>query len=312
MQPLRYSLVLVVGITFVVFVMGASVLVVTSIYQLSLVDQLLIEAVVALMSGLAVGWLTVGTSPMIREILATFRLLTRLESLSHPLLLRLSLEAPGTYHHSLQVGTLANVAARSIHADTLLARLGGYYHDIGKLTKPEHFIENQPSGINPLNALTPRQAARAIVAHIDDGLALARQYQLPAALVALIAQHTGTTTVRYFLERARAKGKRGVNPDDYRYPGPKPQSREAGIVMLADAIEAKARLLPTVDRASLDRLVDETIREKQAEQQLDLAGFRPADLSTLRLSFTQALATMRHQRIAYPKPTDQSNVAGRP
>ncbi len=300
MQPLRYTVALVALISAIVLALGSGALVVISIYQLPLAGQLLLETVVALLTGLMVSWVTVGTNPMIREILATFRLLTRLESLSHPLLLRLSHEAPGTYHHSLQVGTLANAAARSIGADPLLARLGGYYHDIGKLTKPEYFIENQPSSANPLDALTPRQAARAIIAHIDDGLALAAEHRLPPELVALIAQHTGTTTVRYFLEKARRPGKRNLNEDEFRYPGPKPQTREAGIVMLADAIEAKARLLPDTERKTLKRLVDETIAEKETEDQLELAGFLPGDLPRLREAFTEALATMLHQRIAYP------------
>lgn len=303
MQPLRYSLALVTGISLLVFFLGVGALVVGSIYQLSLVSRLILEFAVALITGLTVSWVTVGTSPIIREILATFRLMTRLESLSHPLLLRLSLEAPGTYHHSLQVGALADTAARSIGADQLLARLGGYYHDIGKLTKPEYFIENQYGGTNPLDSLTPKQAARVIIAHIDDGLALATAYRLPTPLLGLIAQHTGTTTVRYFLERARSHGKRNLNEDEFRYPGPKPQTREAGIVMLADAIEAKARLLPDTDRATLQHLVDETFHEKEKEQQLELAGFQPGDLSRLQTSFTDALATMLHQRIAYPAPT---------
>lgn len=306
MQPLRYTVALVALISAIVLTLGSGAVLLASIYHLHLAGQLALEAIVALITGLIVSWVTVGTNPMIREILATFRLLTRLESLSHPLLLRLSHEAPGTYHHSLQVGTLANAAARSIGADPLLARLGGYYHDIGKLTKPEYFIENQPGRSNPLNDLTPRQAARVVIAHIDDGLALGTQHRLPGELLALIAQHTGTTTVRYFLEKARRAAKRNLNEDEFRYPGPKPQTREAGIVMLADAIEAKARLLPDTERRTLKRLVDETIGEKEAEDQLELAGFLAGDVASLRLAFTDALATMLHQRIAYPTTTDQS------
>ena len=304
MHPFKYTWVLVLLISLVVFSLGSAELIITAIYQLNLASQLALQAVSALITGLIVGWVAIGTSPLIRQMLATFRLFTRLESLTHPLLLRLSHEAPGTYHHSLQVGTLANAAARAIGADPLLARLGGYYHDIGKLTQPAYFIENQRGNDNPLDALTPREAARAIIAHIDDGLALGAQHHLPAELLALIAQHTGTTTVRYFLEKARGAGKRTVNPETFRYPGPKPQTREAGIVMLADVIEAKVRLLTNSDDRTLRQLVDETISEKFEDGQLELAGFYSNDLPLLRIAFVAALGTMLHQRIAYPVATN--------
>lgn len=306
-KPLRYTFVLVALLALTVFAVTALVTILAEIYRLSLSQQLAVNALTSVGLAIAIAWLTLGTSPMLKDILATFRTLSRLESLSHPLLLRLSREAPGTYHHSLQVGTLANHAAHAIGADALLARLGGYYHDVGKLTQPTYFIENQQGGENSLTIMSPRQAAKVIIAHIDDGLALAKEYKLPAELVAFIPQHTGTTTVRYFLEKAKQRGKRNWHEDQFRYPGPKPQTREAGIVMLADSIEAKARLLRDPDRPALERLVADTLADKTESGQLDLAGFVRGDFDKLRASFADTLATMMHQRIAYPTDEQEYN-----
>jgi putative nucleotidyltransferase with HDIG domain len=303
LNPFRYTVVivcLVAGGTFALTLVAAAV---ADIYQFGSAGRTGVFAVAAIVTGALVSWSLAGLSPVVKELLVTYRTLSRLESLSNPLLVRLSTEAPGTYHHSLQVGSLANEAARSIGADQLLARLGGYYHDIGKLADPLAFIENQHTD-NPLNQLAPTAAAERIIEHIDDGLALARAAHLPAALVAFVPQHTGTTIVRYFYELARQESRRPVNEDRFRYPGPKPLSREAGIVMLADTIEAKARLLREPSVKTISQLVDDAFADKLRDGQLDLAGFQPTDLPTLRRTFIQSLTTMLHRRIPYPTPSD--------
>ena len=287
----------------VVFVVMGTFSALAEVYHASLTDRLLLEALGAVVITLSISWFTIGTTPVVRDVLSTFRAMTRLESLSHPLLLRLSREAPGTFHHSVQVGSLASNAAHAIGADPLLARLGGYYHDIGKLTNPLCFIENQQRCENPLDRLSPKKAAAIIIAHIDDGLKLAVEYQLPNEVIAFIPQHMGTGTVRYFHEKAKQAGKINIAVHDYQYPGPKPLTREAGIVMIADAIEAKMRLLHRPTHRELAELVRATITEKQHDEQLDLAGFSGNDLRTLESSFTSSLETMHHQRIAYPPAT---------
>jgi|GEM_PF-6051881 len=249
-----------------------------------------------------VTWNTLRVSPVIVDTIRRGRQTARLESLTHPLLLRLSQEAPGTFHHSLQVGALASHVADAIHADAQLARLGGYYHDVGKLPNPQNFIENQADQPNPLDRLSPRRAAQAIIAHVDDGLQLARAYRLPAAIIAFIPQHVGTTRVQYFLAQASASGKRYA-AEDFQYPGPKPQTREAMIVMLADAIEAKIRLVHNPSRNVLAQLVEETIHEKRADHQFEFLQFTDRNYQALSQAFVAALEPMHHKRIAYPHRT---------
>lgn len=303
LNPFRYTLVVFSLIAGGAFALTLAAATVADIYHFGSLGRISVFGLSALVTSALVSWSFLGLSPILKDVLETYRTLSRLESLSHPLLVRLNTEAPGTYHHSLQVGSLANEAARAIGADQLLARLGGYYHDIGKLTDPRAFIENQQSD-NPLTRLSPTAAAERIIQHIDDGLAQARDARLPAALIAFIPQHTGTTIVRYFYELARQGRGRPPNEDRFRYPGPKPLSREAGIVMLADTIEAKARLLREPSVQTMSRLVDDALADKLRDGQLDLAGFQPTDLNTLRATFIQSLTTMLHHRIPYPTPMD--------
>lgn len=303
-RPARYVLIITLSIGLLAFVITGLFAIIASLYRLNLAGELLLQTIGAAIIAISVSWLTIGINPVVRDVMATFRTLSRLESLSHPLLLRLSREAPGTFHHSLQVGALANHAARAVGADPLLARLGGYYHDIGKLEHPINFIENQQRQKNPLNTMSPQKAATTIIAHVSDGLKLADSYRLPAEVAAFIPQHVGTGFVRYFLETAKKQSKRMLNEETFQYPGPKPQTPEAGIVMLADAIEAKARLLDSPTHQALAQLVESTIEEKQAEHQLDFTGFRHHDVERLTSAFVEALEPMHHQRIAYPPTTE--------
>lgn len=239
------------------------------------------------------------TTPILRDFLVTFRRLLRFDSLSNPLLVRLSTEAPGTYHHSLMIANLAHRVAKQVGADPLLARIGAYYHDIGKLSNPELFVENQPSGTHPPEPKDYAKAAQAIKAHVSEGLKLAKTYNLPPEVSTFIPQTHGTTFARYFYDKAKEKGIK-LNDDDFAYDGPKPMSVETAIVMLADIIEARARNMEDFNREKLTKLVGEAIAERESEDQFELVQLTPKQLGKMRDAFVDALLVMHHRRIKYP------------
>jgi putative nucleotidyltransferase with HDIG domain len=230
--------------------------------------------------------------------------LLEMSQLSQPLLLRLQDEAPSTFQHSVIVANLAEKAAHVIGADALLARVGCYYHDIGKLARPGFFIENQLGGANPHDALQPGDSARIIADHVRDGLALANQYRLPARVAAFIPEHHGTRFVSYFYRRATEGGDPDVDPNEYRYPGPKPQTRETAIAMLADSSEASVRSSPDRSPERIDAIIDEIFAERLAEAQLDESDLTLRDLRDVAASFKHTLRAVYHPRIEYPEPTD--------
>ena len=229
--------------------------------------------------------------------------LLEMSQLSQPLILRLQEEAPSTFQHSVIVANLAEKGAHVIGADSLLARVGCYYHDIGKLVRPGFFIENQLGGDNPHDALDPVDSARIISDHVNDGIAMARRYQLPAKVAAFIPEHHGTRLVSYFYRRA-AELDPEVDPAYFRYPGPKPQSRETAISMLADSSEASVRSSPDHSAEAIDRLVDEVFSERLAEGQLDESDLTLRNIRELAESFKATLRAVYHPRIEYPAPTD--------
>ncbi|MPZ47705.1 MAG: HDIG domain-containing protein [Dehalococcoidia bacterium] len=239
---------------------------------------------------------------------ALFGVTTRLQllemsQLSQPLLLRLQDEAPSTFQHSVIVANLAEKGAYVIGADALLARVGCYYHDIGKLARPGFFIENQLGGQNPHDALDPADSARIISDHVRDGLALAAQYKLPAKVSAFIPEHHGTRMVSYFYREAAADDPR-VDPDAFRYPGPKPQTRETAIAMLADSSEAAVRSNPDHSPESIDKLVDDVFNERLSEGQLNESDLTLRNLRDLAESYKATLRAVYHPRIEYPAPTE--------
>ncbi len=232
--------------------------------------------------------------------LATPMTLLELASLEQPLLRQLRDRAPGTYFHSQMVGQLAEEAALAIGADPLLARVAGYYHDIGKLSKPEFFIENQ-DGIANLHAqINPTLSARIIAAHVREGVELARQHRLPTAVCDIIAQHHGTTLITYFYYQAINGGHDPVLEQHFRYEGPKPQTREAAIVMLADSVEAASRVLGDVTPARLANFVHEMIESRRQDGQLDECHLTFRDLRLIEEAFVRVLVAARHRRIEYP------------
>jgi len=220
-----------------------------------------------------------------------------------PLLQMLLREAPGTYQHSLQVANLAEQAAEAIGADALLTRVGALYHDIGKVTRPHFFIENQPPGApNPHESLDPRDSARIIIGHVYEGLRLAEEYHLPKPIRDFIAEHHGTMLTRYQYAMALKRAGEGekVNPADFRYPGPRPQSKETALVMLADGCEARARAEHPEDDAAMHALVHDTIEDRVKQGQLTDSGLTLRDLITVENVLVSALRSLYHPRIKYP------------
>jgi len=209
--------------------------------------------------------------------------------------------APGTFQHSLQVSNLAYTAARSIEANALLVRAGALYHDIGKMSNPQNYTENQGGGENPLMKLTNREAAQQVIAHVTEGERIARKHHLPEVIIHFIRTHHGTSLTRYFYNsEVRLVGAERVNPADFTYPGPLPQTKEAAILMMADAIEARSRSLDNYTPETVGRMVDDMIDlQMQSGQFADTTlSFRDAEI--LRRVFKERLMLIYHHRIQYP------------
>jgi putative nucleotidyltransferase with HDIG domain len=232
----------------------------------------------------------------------------------HPLQQLLLRNAPGTYQHSLQLANLVEQAADTIGADAMLARVGALYHDIGKLLNPFFFIENQPQGnINPHNDLDPETSASTIIRHVTDGLELGRKYHLPKQLLDFIAQHHGTTLTRYQYGRAlelAGMNKDGVDLDKFRYPGPRPSSREIALLMLADTCEARMRAERPKDEAGLQEMIKSVVKDKLELGELDDTQLTLKDLDMIIQSFTSTLRGVYHPRIQYPR--SETDVKTRP
>jgi len=258
----------------------------------------------AVNAGLSV-FLAIGSFALLGNlfgIMTVFQLL-ELANPSSRLLRRLLLETPGTYHHSVMVGNLAERAAETIGADPLLARVGAYYHDIGKMKNPIAFIENQAGGRNIHDDLTAETSARVIASHVRDGIDLGYEYGLPVQIIGFIPQHHGTSVMSYFHGKAlREAGGNPelVNQDLFRYPGPKPQSREAAILMLSDGVEASVRSLDDKAEPSIRAMVDRIVDARIEDGQLDDADLTLKSIAQIKEAFVQQLLGMYHQRIKYP------------
>ncbi|HEX5467323.1 MAG TPA: HDIG domain-containing protein [Candidatus Limnocylindrales bacterium] len=278
--------------------------------------QLWIGAIVAALGSAVVAVGTFALLGNVFGITTSFQLL-ELANPSQPLLRRLLLETSGTYHHSLMVGNLAEVAAEAIGADPLLARVGAYYHDIGKLANPVAFIENQGGQENLHDELPPEQSAAILKQHVADGIDLAYQYGLPKPVIAFIPQHHGTAVMSFFLAKAReeavaAAGARPGTPEAeaaaaavderrYRHAGPKPQTKEAAILMLADGVEASVRSLSSQDEPAIRAMVDRIVRERLEGGQFDECDLTLRDVERIKAAFVKQLLGMYHRRIAYPQ-----------
>lgn len=262
--------------------------------------------------GVGVGWgalsaalavfLSMGLLPVLEWASGRTTDLTLLElaDLNRPLLKQLLLKAPGTYHHSIVVGNLAETAVEEMGANSLLARVGAYYHDIGKVERPEYFAENQRDGFNPHSNLKPEASARIVSRHVSDGVAMARAAGLPRRVIDFIREHHGTTRLSYFWHKAEEESGEERSISDFAYPGPKPRSKETAVVMLADSVEAASRLVrdPSPDR--FRGVVQRIIEMKLDERQLDNADLTFRDLALVEETFVSVLAGIHHERIEYP------------
>ncbi len=268
-------------------------------------------ALTAAGSGLAAGFIIFGILPLIERIFNVATALTLLEwgSMHQSLLRRLREEAPGTYIHSQTLGDLAERAADAIGADGLLARTGAYYHDVGKLVKPNYFVENYEMRVDQHKKLQPTMSMLIIVGHVRDGLELARQYGLPPALRSFIAEHHGTTLVEYFYREAAARltaeGKPEPRESEFRYPGPKPQSKETAILMLCDAVEGAIRAMTEPTAGRIEAKVHQIAMNRLMDGQLDECSMTLEDLRRVEDSLTRSLIALYHGRIAYPKSKEE-------
>lgn len=239
------------------------------------------------------------------DIVTDMRLL-ELSDLNNPLLRKLALEAPGTYHHSLMVGSLAEGAAERIGANSLLTRVGAYYHDIGKIEKREYFIENQIRTKNPHEKLSPTMSCLILINHVKKGLELARHYKLPQEIRAFIAEHHGTNLIQFFYQKAKEKGNdEEIDESVFRYPGPRPQSKETGLVMLADAVEAATRSLRDPSASRLRGLIISIVHERFTSSELDECPLTLRDLTNIIDSFQTILLGIFHTRLEYPEQEEK-------
>ena len=230
--------------------------------------------------------------------IATDLKLLEYDDLNHPLLRQLADKAPGTYQHTLTIARLAESAANAIGANGLQTKVGSYFHDIGKVARAEYFVENQMGIGNKHDKIKPEQSVKLIRDHVIDGIKIARQYNLPERIIDFIPTHHGTTTIKYFLDKAREEDP-DVDETFYRYPGPRPHSRETAIVMLADAVEATTRALGNPNAKTIGETVDQLIKRRFTDGQLDECDLTLADLTSIREAFVRNLVGMAHPRVQY-------------
>lgn len=266
-----------------------------------------IALLMGFLGGSASGLLVAGLLPLFESLFqyTTDIKLLELANLNQPIFQQMIMEAPGTYHHSIVMASMVETAAESIGANALLAKVSAYYHDIGKMKKPQYFIENQPSGGNKHDKLSPKMSSLVIISHVKDGCELAAKAKLSKEIINIIREHHGTSLVSYFFDKAKKDKTPSIRalPDtDFRYPGPKPQTREAGLVLLGDVMEASSRTLSNPTPARIKTLVRERIERALSDGQLDECELTLRDLNKVAESFTMILNGIFHHRIDYPVP----------
>ena len=286
----------------VVFAMGLAV----GLWKQMPLKTLIADSLIGAAGAVSVGFLMQGLLPVIEKVFQTATAMTLLDysEANKPLLKRLALEAPGTFNHSWQLGMMAESAAEAIGANGLLCRVGCYYHDIGKLNKPRYFVENQAKVLNQHKELSPTMSRMIIIGHVKDGLALAQEYKLPKVLHQFIEAHHGTTLVEYFFHEAtkkEAEAGRSVVETEFRYPGPKPATKESAIVMVTDVVEGATRAMqePTPNR--IEDIVHKMAMKRLLDGQFDECDLTMKQLTTIEESLVKSLCGMYHSRISYPK-----------
>jgi len=279
---------------------------VNSIEGLFMFRQFGVHLVCAFLGGITVAVVVLVLTPIVEFVfnyVSEMKLL-ELGSLNHPLLRQLIMQAPGTYHLSHMVGTLAEAACEAIGADSLFARVACYFHDIGKMKKSSYFIENRTDGEDRHSTLSASMSALIISSHVKDGIEMAKQHNLPQRIIDIIPQHQGTKLISYFYSRAKEREDPGVHvvqEEEYRYPGPKPQTPEAGVILLADTVEAATRALKDRSPARLEEVVRNMINKNFIDGQLDECELTLRDLHTIATCFIRILMGIYHQRIEYPE-----------
>jgi len=267
-------------------------------------ESMLIEFAFAASNALISPVLTYGLLIFFERLfnITTDLTLLELSNFDRPLLRELARKAPGTFNHSMTMGTIAEAAAEKIGANALLARVGAYYHDIGKTIEPQGFVENQMNSQNLHENLPPEESAKLIVKHVNEGIELARQHKLPQELIDFIPMHHGTTVSTYFYEKAKnLYGDEKVIMDDYKYPGPKPNTKETVIVMLADGCESAVRSISEPDALKVENMINNIFNSRLKESQLDDAPITFSDISKMKEAFLSILISQHHRRIKYPK-----------
>ncbi len=301
----RNSLIRAAGVTAVILTVGA---VLVGLYEYPIVpgvaQQIIWNAGWAGGAAFAVGFIVLGILPSIEKMfgITTGMTLAELRDPKQPLLRQLQQKAPGTYNHSLQVANIAEAAADAIGADGLLVYVGALYHDIGKMNKPDYFVENQSSGVNKHDKLSPAMSLLVIVGHVKDGVELAREYGLPRSLIHFIEAHHGTTLVEYFYHAAKTKAskKSAVTEVEFRYPGPKPRTKEAAIMMLSDAVESATRAMAEPNPARIESLVRELSHKRLMDGQFDHSDLTFRELTLIEDAIISRLCAIHHSRISYP------------
>jgi putative nucleotidyltransferase with HDIG domain len=268
--------------------------------------DILFGLIMGLAGGIVAGIIVVGITPVVESIFGytTDIKLLELANLDQPILKDMLMKAPGTYHHSMIVGNLAETGAMAITVNPLLARVSAYYHDIGKITKPQYFIENQMAGNNRHDKLAPSMSSLILVSHVKEGIELAKEHKLGNKIINIIRQHHGTRLINFFYQKAKEQENPGVqeiDERDFRYFGPKPQTKEAGLVMLADAVEAASRSLDDPTPARIQGLVQKIINDIFIDGQLDDCELTLKDLNAVAKSFNMVLNAIHHHRIEYPE-----------
>ncbi len=271
-----------------------------------LLNDLLIRLAMGFLGGIITGVMVAGITPVFESLFGfiTYIKLLELANLNQPLFQRMIIEAPGTYHHSIIVASLVEAAAEAIGANSLLAKVSSYYHDIGKLAKPHYYIENQPGYNNRHDKLSPKMSSLIIISHVKEGCELATRVKLGQPIINIIREHHGTSLVSYFYDKAKKdkdESIRSLTDSDFRYPGPIPQTKEAGLVMLGDVIEASSRTLTNPTPARIRSLVRERIARIYTDGQLDDCELTLKNLSTIAETFTRILTGIFHHRVDYPE-----------
>lgn len=273
-------------------------------------DKVKLDLIFGIFTAGASTVLTIGLLPIFESIfnVVTPISLLELSDLNRPLLRNLAIRTPGTYSHSINMASLSEAAADAIGADRLLVRVGCYYHDIGKMIRPQYFIENQ-KGINPHDELQPKMSALILISHVKEGIELAEEEGLPKAIIDLIPQHHGTSEIASFKQRALEQNNgQSLRNEDFRYPGPKPQTKEAGIVNLADAVESATRTLSNPSPDQIKGMVQTIIMGRFTTRELDECHLTLRDLTNIKKAFLPILQATRHYRVPYPWQQDQKKI----